>query len=69
MPTCLIQTTVSKKTLKALDALARSMGHKRAGYLRHLVEMHVRAIKPKLLVSLSKTKPDVLDAARNARGR
>ncbi|HVP23330.1 MAG TPA: hypothetical protein VMS77_05405 [Conexivisphaerales archaeon] len=65
----LIQTKVSKETLKALDALARAVGHKRAGYLRHLVEVHVRAIEPKLLASLSKTRPDVLSPKRRPRGQ
>ena len=63
----LIQTKVSEETLRALDALARAVGHKRAGYLRHLVEVHVRAIEPKLLTSLSKTRPDVLAPARRPR--
>lgn len=70
MPTKhLVQTTVEKKILRALDSLARSSGHKRAGYLRHLIELHVKAIKPKLLVSLSKTRPDELLTPRKSRGR
>lgn len=48
MPGRLIQTTVDANSLKKLDALARATGHKRASYLRHLVEMHVQALTPQL---------------------
>lgn len=54
----LIQTTVSAETRRRLDALAHVMGHRRAGYLRHLVDMHVRALRPKLLATLIKTRTD-----------
>jgi hypothetical protein len=57
----LIETTVSPSTLRRLDALARTMGHSRSGYLRHLIEVHVRALRPKLLASLLKTKQDVIE--------
>lgn len=61
----LIQTTVSLPTLRKLDALARACGHKRAGYLRHLVELHVRALPPKLATSVmrpSLTDEEILKA-------
>jgi len=44
----LAQTTDSKKVLRQLDALARSTGRTRAGYLRWLVEMHTQVMTPKL---------------------
>ncbi len=37
----LVQTVLSLPILKQLDALAKVAGHKRAGYLRHIVELHV----------------------------
>jgi hypothetical protein len=48
MPGKLIQTTVDASVLRKLDALARAQGHRRASYLRHLVELHVLALTPKL---------------------
>lgn len=54
----LIQTTVDLPTARKLDALARVHGHKRAGYLRYLVEMHVRALSPRLAQALAaRTSP------------
>lgn len=38
----LVQTVLDLPVLRKLDALAKSAGHKRAGYLRHIVEMHVK---------------------------
>lgn len=58
----LIQTTVSPPTLRKLDALALAHGHKRAGYLRHLVELHVRALPPRLARTLA-ASPSPLDEA------
>jgi predicted DNA-binding protein len=37
----LVQTVLDLPVLRKLDALAKAAGHKRAGYLRHLIEMHV----------------------------
>ena len=37
----LVQTVLDLPVLRKLDALAKAAGHKRAGYLRHIVEMHV----------------------------
>ena len=53
----LVQTTVSATTLRKLDALARACGHKRAGYLRHLVEVHVRSLPPRLAKVLARPSP------------
>ena len=58
----LIQTTVDLPTTRKLDALARAHGHKRAEYLRHLVELHVRALHPKLARVLA-TRPSTADEA------
>jgi len=41
----LVQTVLDPTTLRKLDALARAAGHKRAGYLRHLVEMHIQDLE------------------------
>jgi hypothetical protein len=60
----LVQTTVSPPTLRKLDALARAHGHKRAGYLRHLVELHVRALSPRLARVLA-AGPSPLDAVES----
>jgi hypothetical protein len=58
----LIQTTVDDSVLRKLDALARACGHRRAGYLRHLVEKHVQALTPKLAKITRSTSPlDYLD--------
>jgi hypothetical protein len=38
----LVQTVLDLPVLRKLDALAKAAGHKRAGYLRHIVEMHVK---------------------------
>jgi hypothetical protein len=53
----LIQTTVAPGVLRKLDILARAQGHRRASYLRHLVELHVQSLTPKLLKITSKTSP------------
>lgn len=53
----LVQTTIDLPTLRKLDALARAHGHKRAGYLRHLVKMHVRSLTPRLARVLAKPSP------------
>jgi hypothetical protein len=53
----LIQTTVTPEVLRKLDTLARAQGHRRASYLRHLVELHVRALTPKLLKITSTNSP------------
>lgn len=50
--THLIQTVVSPPVLRKLDALAKATGHKRASYLRHLVETHVKAVTPKLAATI-----------------
>lgn len=57
MKRSLIQTTVDSPTLRKLDALARTCGHKRAGYLRHLVEVHVRSLPPRLARALARPSP------------
>jgi hypothetical protein len=74
MPGKLIQTTISLETLRKLDALARAQGHRRASYLRHLVELHVRAISPRLLKITEKTSPldelgSLLDVPDNRKRR
>jgi len=43
-----MQTTVGDDVLRKFDTLARAQGHRRASYLRHLVEMHVQALTPSL---------------------
>jgi predicted DNA-binding protein len=53
----LVQTTVSPSTLRKLDALAAVRKWSRATYLRDLIEMHVRAVQPKLLRELDKARP------------
>jgi hypothetical protein len=50
--TCLIQTIVDPTVLRKLDALAKATGHKRASYLRHLVETHVKAVTPRLATTI-----------------
>ena len=57
MPGRLIQTTVSEKVLRKLDALAKVQGHKRASYLRHLVETHVQALAPSIARSTMGNSP------------
>jgi len=52
----LLQTVVRPTVLRQLDALAKATGHTRASYLRHLVELHVRAINPKLAKALARGK-------------
>ena len=52
----LIQTVVKPTVLRQLDALARATGHTRASYLRHLVELHVQAINPRLAKALARGK-------------
>jgi predicted DNA-binding protein len=53
----LIQTVIKPTVLLQLDALARATGHTRASYLRYLVELHVRAINPKLAKALAREHP------------
>ena len=43
----LVQTVVNPAVLRRFDLLARSTGHTRASYLRHLIELHVQALCPK----------------------
>ena len=52
----LLQTVVRPTVLRQLDALAKATGHTRASYLRDLVELHVRAINPKLAKALARGK-------------
>ena len=52
----LIQTVVRPTVLRQLDALAKATGHTRASYLRHLVELHVKAINPRLAKALARGK-------------
>ena len=52
LPTCLVQTVVSPLILRKLDALAKATGRTRAGYLRHLIWLHVNALSPKLAKTL-----------------
>jgi hypothetical protein len=42
----LIQTHVSRTVLRKLDTLAKQNGHKRAGYLRYIVELHIGVLTP-----------------------
>jgi predicted DNA-binding protein len=53
----LVQSLVLPSTRRQLDALARARGCSRAAYLKRLIEMHVRAISPKLLRALDQTTP------------
>jgi len=53
----LVQALVSRTTRRKLDALARVRGCSRAAYLKRLVEMHVRAVPPRLLRTLDQTAP------------
>jgi hypothetical protein len=53
----LIQTTVDAPVCRMLDALAKADGHRRASYLRHLVELHVRALTPELARITKSTSP------------
>jgi hypothetical protein len=57
MPGRLIQTTIDQAVLRKLDALAKVRGHRRASYLRHLVELHVQTLTPALLRITRKTSP------------
>jgi hypothetical protein len=52
MPRVLAQTLLHKTTLRRLDALARARGCSRSAYLCRLVEVHVRAMRPRLLRAL-----------------
>lgn len=40
----LVQTHVSPTVAHKLDAIAKDYGHKRASYLRYLIEQHVVAL-------------------------
>lgn len=62
MPGKLIQTTIDPSVLKKFDALAKARGHRRASYLRYLVEIHVQALTPELSKITRSTSPlDYLD--------
>jgi len=56
----LLQTQVDLVVATQFDALARANGHKRAAYLRHLIELHVNALTPELLRALKRTQARVL---------
>jgi predicted DNA-binding protein len=43
----LVQTHVSPTVSRRLDAMAKNNGHKRASYLRYLIETHVGALNPR----------------------
>jgi predicted DNA-binding protein len=49
----LVQTVVKPVVLRQLDKLAKATGHTRAGYLRHLIELHVQALDPRLAKALA----------------
>lgn len=53
----LVQTHLDSSTARKLKALAVARGQTNAGYLRHLIELHVRAITPKILLALDRTIP------------
>jgi hypothetical protein len=53
----LIQTHVSRAVTRKLDALAKKNGHKRAGYLRYIVELHVGVLDPQPNPTPHKTEP------------
>lgn len=53
----LVQAQVLRTTRRRLDALARARGCSRSAYLRRLIEMHVRAVTPKLLCALDAAVP------------
>ena len=59
----LVQTQVSRNVLRQLDALARADEKSRSRYLASLIAMHVKAVSPKLLKSLNKTRPDPLQTS------
>ena len=52
----LVQTVVQPTVLHQLDKLARATGHTRASYLRHLIELHVKALDPRLAKALAPEK-------------
>lgn len=60
----LVQTKVRKISVQKLDALARVRGCSRAAYLRRLVEVHVRAVTPKILRALDLEAPTRTNVAR-----
>jgi len=43
----LIQTVVTPQSMRKLEHLARSTGHTKASYLRHLIELHIEAMYPR----------------------
>lgn len=43
----LAQTILDPEMVRKLDVLAEATGHTRSSYLRHVIEMHVRALWPK----------------------
>lgn len=56
-PKKLLQTHVNVTTFRKFDALARAAGNTHAGYLRHLVELHVRALRsPRLARALDRCR-------------
>ena len=54
----LVQTMIARSVRCKLDALATATGHTRASYLRHLIEMHVRSVDPKLARALENPSPE-----------
>ena len=56
-PKVLVQTNVSLAIARQLDALAKATGHKRASYVRYLIELHVKALTPRLARALKQSQP------------
>jgi len=53
----LLQTHVSATVFRKFDALARAAGNTHAGYLRHLIELHTRALRsPRLARALGRCR-------------
>lgn len=73
MPSKLVQTTIDDDVLKKFDVLAKIQGHKRASYLRHLIEIHVKALTPQLAKITKSTSPLdsllLVDESKDPRGR
>jgi hypothetical protein len=44
----LLQTLVDEPTFRKFKKLAKAAGNTRAGYLRHLVETHIKTSLPKI---------------------
>ena len=53
----LVQTNVNRDIARQLDALAKATGHKRASYVRYLIELHVKALTPRLARALKRSQP------------